>query len=130
DVYLLRPGSVTRDQIAAIAGTVITGADDPDAPRSPGQLASHYAPILPLRLNVTTSGPGEAALGFAANIPEGSAKLCNLSVSGDLTEAAANLFAMLRELDCSSFTGIAVASIPAHGLGEAINDRLARAAAR
>ncbi|MEQ1890766.1 MAG: L-threonylcarbamoyladenylate synthase, partial [Alphaproteobacteria bacterium] len=58
DVFLLRPGSVTRDQIAAIAGTVITGADDPDAPRSPGQLASHYAPNLPLRRNVTTSGPG------------------------------------------------------------------------
>ncbi len=128
--FLLRPGSVTRDQIAAIAGPVETGVDATDAPLSPGQLASHYAPNLPLRLNAMTAEPGEAALAFAGNIPAGAAKICNLSISGDLTEAAANLFAMLRELDCDSFTGIAVASIPLHGLGEAINDRLVRAATR
>ena len=128
--FLLRPGSVTRDQIAAIAGSVETAADAPDAPHAPGQLASHYAPNLPLRLNAMTAEPGEAALAFAGNIPRGAAKICNLSASGDLTEAAANLFAMLRELDCDTFTGIAVATIPAHGLGEAINDRLARAAHR
>ena len=128
--FLLRPGSVTRDQIAAIAGSVETTADAPDAPHAPGQLASHYAPNLPLRLNAMTAEPGEAALAFAGNIPRGAAKICNLSASGDLTEAAANLFAMLRELDCDTFTGIAVATIPAHGLGEAINDRLARAAHR
>lgn len=128
--FLLRPGSVTREQLAVIAGAVETGADAPDAPRSPGQLASHYAPDLPLRLDAAEARPGEAALAFASNIPAGAAKICNLSPGGDLNEAAANLFAMLRELDCSSFTGIAVASIPRHGLGEAINDRLARAAAR
>lgn len=126
--FLLRPGSVTRAQIAAIAGTVEIGADAPDAPQSPGQLASHYAPNLPLRLNVVTAGPREAALAFGDNIPVGGAKIWNLSPSGDLGEAAANLFAMLREMDCGSFTGIAVASIPMQGLGEAINDRLARAA--
>ena len=126
--FLLRPGSVTRDQIAAIAGTVETGADVPDAPHSPGQLASHYAPKLPLRLNATMAGPREAALAFGDNIPVGAAKICNLSASGDLSEAAANLFAMLREMDCDKFTGIAVAPVPMHGLGEAINDRLIRAA--
>ncbi len=125
--FLLRPGSVTRDQIAAIAGTVETGADVPDAPHSPGQLASHYAPKLPLRLNATMAGPREAALAFGDNIPVGAAKICNLSASGDLSEAAANLFAMLREMDCDKFTGIAVAPVPMHGLGEAINDRLIRA---
>lgn len=128
--FLLRPGSVTRAQIAAIAGPVETGADAPDAPRSPGQLASHYAPQLPLRLNAATAKPGEAALAFGANIPEGAAKIRNLSPGGNLNEAAANLFAMLRELDCAPFSGIAVARIPMEGLGEAINDRLARAAAR
>ncbi|MFZ5932234.1 MAG: L-threonylcarbamoyladenylate synthase [Pseudomonadota bacterium] len=125
--FLLRPGSVTRDQIAAIAGAVQTGADVPDAPHSPGQLASHYAPKLPLRLNATMAGPREAALAFGEIIPTGAAKICNLSVGGDLIEAAANLFAMMRELDCERFSGIAVAPIPMHGLGEAINDRLARA---
>ena len=128
--FLLRPGSVTRDQIAVIAGTVETNADAPDAPKSPGQLASHYAPNLPLRLNAATAQRGEAGLAFGDTIPAGAVKICNLSWRGDLTEAAANLFAMLRELDCDSFSGIAVASIPAHGLGEAINDRLVRAAHR
>jgi len=131
--FLLRPGSVTRDQIAVIAGTVETDTDTPDAPnapKSPGQLASHYAPNLPLRLNAASAQRGEAGLAFGDNIPRGAVKICNLSKRGDLTEAAANLFAMLRELDCDSFSGIAVARIPAHGLGEAINDRLARAAHR
>jgi L-threonylcarbamoyladenylate synthase len=129
-VFLLRPGSVTRDQICAIAGPLENISDAQAAPVSPGQLASHYAPDLPLRLNAMTADPHEAALGFGENIPVGAAKICNLSAGGDLTEAAANLFAMLRELDCDQFTGIAVAPIPAHGLGEAINDRLSRAACR
>lgn len=128
--FVLRPGSVTRDQIAVIAGTVETDVDAPDAPKSPGQLAAHYAPNLPLRLNAGSAQHGEAGLAFGEAIPAGAAKICNLSQRGDLTEAAANLFAMLRELDCDSFSGIAVAPIPAHGLGEAINDRLARAAHR
>ncbi len=129
-IFLLRPGGVTRDQIAAIAGLVETAVASPDAPVSPGQLASHYAPRLPLRLNAAAGLAGEAALAFGAAIPRGAAKIRNLSESGDLTEAAANLFAMLRDLDCDQFTGIAVAPIPPHGLGEAINDRLARAARR
>lgn len=129
-LFLLRPGSVTRAQIAAIAGSLETGADAPDAPHSPGQLASHYAPNLPLRLNAVTAEPGEAVLAFAGNIPAGGAKIWNLSATGDLSEAAANLFAMLREMDSGGFTGIAVARIPMQGLGEAINDRLVRAAHR
>ncbi len=96
---------------------------------SPGQLASHYAPDAPLRLEAGAVHPGEALLAFGPDVPQGAAVCRNLSASGDLTEAAANLFAMLRELDASGATGIAVMPIPGHGLGEAINDRLKRAAA-
>lgn len=127
--FLLRPGGVTRDEIAAITGSVEAGAETAGAPRSPGQLASHYAPHAPLRLNALRAMPGEAGLAFGALIPAGAADILNLSASGDLNEAAANLFAMLRRLDTAGRTGIAVAPIPAHGLGEAINDRLRRAAA-
>ena len=94
-----------------------------DAIAAPGMLASHYAPNAKLRLNATSPRPGEAYLGFAA----GPATL-NLSPGGDLREAARNLFAMLHELDASA-AAIAVAPIPHTGLGEAINDRLKRAAA-
>ncbi len=97
--------------------------------RSPGQLASHYAPTLPLRLDVTEARPGEALLAFGPDAPPGFAEMLWLSRSGDLAEAAANLFAMLRRLDRSVFSGIAVMPIPEHGLGRAINDRLRRAAA-
>ncbi|MFZ5913014.1 MAG: L-threonylcarbamoyladenylate synthase [Pseudomonadota bacterium] len=128
--FLLRPGGVTREEIAAIAGSVEAGAETAGAPRSPGQMASHYAPLAPLRLNALTARPGEAGLAFGALIPEGAADILNLSASGDLGEAAANLFAMLRRLDQPGCTGIAVAPIPTHGLGEAINDRLRRAAHR
>ena len=128
--FLLRPGGVTREEIAAIAGSVEAGAETAGAPRSPGQMASHYAPLAPLRLNALTARPGEAGLAFGALIPEGAADILNLSASGDLGEAAANLFAMLRRLDRPFCAGIAVAPIPAHGLGEAINDRLRRAAHR
>lgn len=129
-VYILRHGSVTRDQIAALAPVMENAADVSDAPASPGQLASHYAPALPLRLNALSAQPNEAVLAFGGNIPKGGAMIRNLSISGDLIEAAANLFAMLREADCAPFTGIAVAAIPMTGLGEAINDRLQRAAHR
>lgn len=128
-VMLLRPGSITREQITAIAGPLYVAADD-GVLVSPGQMHSHYAPRLPVRLNALTAHPGEAALAFADKIPLGAACVRNLSVSGDLIEAAANLFAMLRELDRPEFTAIAVVPIPMCGLGEAINDRLQRAANR
>jgi L-threonylcarbamoyladenylate synthase len=92
-------------------------------------LESHYAPRAGLRLNAPAPDPGEAFLAFGPGAPEGAAAMCNLSPAGDLAEAAANFFAMLRELDSSGARSIAVMPIPAHGLGEAINDRLVRAAA-
>jgi L-threonylcarbamoyladenylate synthase len=118
---LLRPGAIAREEIEGVAGKL----EEPDETiRSPGQLQSHYAPRARLRLNATSPRPGETMLGFG-DIPD--AKL-NLSLNGDLKEAAANLFAMLRELDKTAMA-IAVSPIPAAGLGEAINDRLTRAAA-
>lgn len=122
---LLRPGGVTVEALRDLLGTVELPAADPARPTAPGQLSSHYAPSLPVRLNATTAEPGEALLGFG---PVAGATL-NLSAGGDLAEAAANLFAMLRGLDRPGFTGIAVTPIPEHGLGLAINDRLRRAAA-
>ena len=98
-------------------------------PRSPGQLASHYAPRLPLRLDAREVGPGEALLAFGPDPPPGGVAVRNLSPAGDPAEAARNLFAMLRELDASGAAGIAVMPIPAEGLGEAVRDRLRRAAA-
>jgi L-threonylcarbamoyladenylate synthase len=92
-------------------------------------LASHYAPQTPLRLNATTVNAGEALLAFGAAVPKGATKALNLSASGDLVEAAANLFSHLRALDASGARGIAVMPVPNEDLGEAINDRLARAAA-
>jgi L-threonylcarbamoyladenylate synthase len=127
---LLRPGGVTFEELSAVLGPIATPEADPAAPRSPGQLASHYAPRLPLRLDVTEAQPGEALLVFGPAAPPGFAEVMNLSSSSDLTEAAANLFAMLRRLDRPDFTGIAVMAIPERGLGRAINDRLRRAAVR
>jgi L-threonylcarbamoyladenylate synthase len=118
---LLRPGAIAREAIEEITGPL----QAPDAAiRSPGQLESHYAPRAALRLNAQTINGGEVLLGFG---PSREAKL-NLSPTGDLKEAASNLFAMLHELD-SQASRIAVAPIPETGLGEAINDRLRRAAA-
>lgn len=122
---LLRPGGIAREDIEALIGPVRTAEETPDAPRSPGQLLSHYAPDRPVRLNAREAAPGEALLGFG---PAPGATL-NLSPSGDTVEAAANLFAMLHALDDPRYTGIAVMPIPADGLGAAINDRLRRAAA-
>jgi L-threonylcarbamoyladenylate synthase len=124
---LLRPGGVTLEELSALLGPITTSAAG--LPRSPGMQASHYAPSLPLRLGATDARPGEALLAFGPDTPSGFAEILCLSRSGDLTEAAANLFAMLRRLDQPTFTGIAVMPIPEHGLGRAINDRLARAAA-
>ena len=126
---LLRPGGVTLEALEARIGAIATAVADPTRPRSPGQLASHYAPRLPLRMNATTAVPGEALLAFGPQAPPGFAEVLNLSPRNDLSEAAANLFAMLRRLDRPDFAGIAVMPIPEHGLGRAINDRLRRASA-
>ena len=124
---VLRPGGITREALAlALCQPVALPDSDDSAPRSPGQLASHYAPSLPVRLNAHAVRPGEALLAFGPGHP---AATLNLSPSGDLEEAAANLFAMLRGLDEPCHSGIAVTPIPMRGLGIAINDRLTRAAA-
>ncbi|MBT8456294.1 MAG: threonylcarbamoyl-AMP synthase [Alphaproteobacteria bacterium] len=122
---LLRPGGLPVEPIEACLGTKLAiGPGAGGTVTAPGQLASHYAPTAALRLDVTKAKPGEVLLGFGP--VDGT---LNLSPSGDLTQAAANLFSMLRELDGSGADVIAVAPIPHTGLGLAINDRLARAAA-
>ncbi len=128
---LLRPGGVAIEDIEAVIGRVARlSSRSASAPPSPGLMASHYAPELPLRLGATAASADEALLGFGPEPPRGAALSRNLSPRGDLHEAAANLFAMLRELDRPELTAIAVAPIPEHGLGLAINDRLRRAAGR
>jgi L-threonylcarbamoyladenylate synthase len=92
-------------------------------------MTSHYAPRARLRLGVRDVRPGEALLAFGPNVPNSANPICNLSPRADLKEAAANLFAMLRQLDKSGAATIAVMRVPDEGLGEAINDRLRRAAA-
>jgi L-threonylcarbamoyladenylate synthase len=129
---LLRPGGVAAGEIEARLGRPLErpGAGTPVA--APGMLASHYAPRAALRLNAKSVEQGEALVAFGPDLPQGSegaVAVRNLSKSGDLAEAAANLFAHLAELDSSGAARIAVVPIPGHGLGEAINDRLARAAA-
>ena len=119
---LLRPGSVTRAEIEAVAGPLDAG--EGEGHRSPGRTALHYAPDAPVRLNAVEAAEGEILLGFGAVGPG----RWSLSPSGDLREAAANLFRMLREADREKPRAIAVAPIPPEGLGEAVNDRLKRAA--
>ena len=121
---LLRPGAVTRAQIEALVGPLAEA--EADAARSPGRLARHYAPNAPLRLDAAAPRPGEAYLAFGP-APSGEF-VFNLSPTSDLREAAARLFSSLRAADALSPTAIAVAPIPEDGLGEAINDRLRRAA--
>lgn len=128
---LLRSGGVARDAIEAAIGRPLAAPAEASAPVAPGMLRSHYAPAAHVRLNAETVRPGEALLAFGEPLPAGAeqaAATINLSRSGDLGEAAARLFSALRELDGTAAT-IAVAPIPDHGLGEAINDRLTRAAA-
>jgi L-threonylcarbamoyladenylate synthase len=128
-VALLRPGAVTADQIEAILGVrVLRTFAGGAAPMSPGQLESHYAPRAAVRLDAVDVAPGEALLAFGGLTPAATGPAINLSVRGDLIEAAANLFASLRALDRPEVSAIAVMPIPEHGLGEAINDRLRRAA--
>jgi len=124
---LLRPGGVTVEQLTEFLGTIAAPAGG--LPKSPGMLPSHYAPSLPLRLEAVEARPDEALLAFGPDALPGFAEVLWLSRSGDLAEAAANLFAMLRRLDRPTFAGIAVMPIPERGLGRAINDRLRRAAA-
>jgi L-threonylcarbamoyladenylate synthase len=127
---LLRPGGIALEALQAAIGKIATDEVDVEElhPASPGRLLSHYAPDRPVRMNAERPRTGEAYLGFGAN-NGGSSVTLNLSEKADLAEAAANLFAMLRTLDRPEFTAIAVAPIPHHGLGRAINDRLRRAAA-
>lgn len=126
---ILRPGAVTAEQIGELLQENVAteaGGEDAAAPRSPGRLLSHYAPALPVRLDAAAAGPDEALLGFGPTAPQSA---LNLSPTGNLEEAAANLFAMLRRLDDPKYRGIAVMKVPETGLGRAINDRLRRAAA-
>lgn len=138
---IVRPGAITASDLSPVLGCdVVYDSGDPDRPSSPGQLLRHYAPSIPLRLGAVDVCPGEALLGFgsvrfmglrggagaAADLPEDRRR--NLSETGDLHEAAANLFAMLRVLDRPEHAGIAVMTVPDTGLGIAINDRLRRAA--
>jgi L-threonylcarbamoyladenylate synthase len=129
---LLRPGGLPREEIERVLGHPLADAPSSEAlggtPAAPGMLASHYAPKALLRLNATEARPGEALLAFGHidNAPNGT---LNLSPRGDLVEAAANLFSHLRALDRGGAKVIAVMPVPDDGLGEAINDRLGRAAA-
>lgn len=121
---LLRPGAIERADIEALVGPLAEHASDEI--NAPGQLSSHYAPSAALRLGASAQRDGEVLLGFGPDAP---ADVPTLSASGDTVEAAANLYRMLRELDRSGASTIAVMPIPDAGLGEAINDRLRRAAA-
>lgn len=126
---LLRPGLITREALEAVVGPVFDPPKDSPV-AAPGMLASHYAPHAPVRLNARSSkDPEEVLLTFGDAPAEGFATVRQLSARGDLVEAAANLFRLLHELDALSPGGIAVSPIPGTGLGAAINDRLARAAA-
>lgn len=129
---LLRPGAITHAELESALGrsvrrAAVSANSGSAGLSSPGLLARHYAPNRPMRLNAKGRRSGEAMLAFGPSAPAG-ADVLNLSPTGDLAEAAANLFRMLRALDQPSYSAIAVMPIPERGLGEAINDRLARAA--
>jgi L-threonylcarbamoyladenylate synthase len=133
---LLRPGGLPRERIEAVLGErlarpPVDAESDSGQPLAPGMLASHYAPRAPVRLNADHVAPGEALLAFGPRaLPgiEAAAAIINLSCRGDVAEAAANLFGYLRALDAKTPRAIAVMPVPEEGLGEAINDRLRRAA--
>jgi L-threonylcarbamoyladenylate synthase len=133
---LLRPGGVPRGEVERVlCRKLLQPAEDADTetsqPLAPGMLASHYAPRTPLRLDAGQVRSGEALLAFgSASMPgvDAATTVMNLSAQGDLNEAAANLFGYLRALDTRGARAIAVMPVPHHGLGEAINDRLRRAA--
>ncbi len=134
---MLRPGGLPREAIERalgrrLADAAAESADSGEAPLAPGMLASHYAPRTRLRLDARRVEAGEALLAFGTALPDGAAgavKILNLSARGDVLEAAANLFSHLRALDAVGAAAIAAMPVPRDGLGEAINDRLKRAAA-
>ncbi|MFL5052449.1 MAG: L-threonylcarbamoyladenylate synthase [Xanthobacteraceae bacterium] len=135
---LLRPGAIPRATIEQMLGEALAEQSeapalaDGEAPQAPGQLASHYAPKTRLRLDADIVRPGEALLAFGPLLPPGAEQAVhalNLSLRADLVEAAANLFSHLRALDAAGASTIVVMPVPSTGLGEAINDRLTRAAA-
>lgn len=131
-VRLLRPGGISAEAIETVTGQPVERADQRAAIEAPGMLASHYAPRAKVRLDAVRILPGEAMLAFGGRRGcgyENARTVLNLSPTGDLAEAASNLFAFLNELDKSGAATIAVEPIPMRGLGEAINDRLMRAAA-
>ena len=138
EAVLLRPGGLPRGDIERVLGRELAqppGDADSDSgrPLAPGMLASHYAPRTLVRLDARNVEPGEALLAFgpvAVSGVDAATSVMNLSARGDLDEAAANLFGYLRALDVHGAHTIAVMPVPHHGLGEAINDRLRRAAAR
>jgi L-threonylcarbamoyladenylate synthase len=123
DPMLLRPGGVATEEIEAALGLPLVQRNAADPLTAPGQMLSHYAPEAPVRLNASSRSGDEVMLGFGAMDCD-----LNLSPTGDVTEAAANLFEFLHRLDGRG-RPIAIAPIPQHGLGLAINDRLRRAAA-
>lgn len=129
-VTLLREGGVSKEALSAHLGYSLSSAHSGRKIESPGQLLVHYAPTLPVRLNALEVNAGDALLRFGNYPPTGASPVAvkNLSASGDLDEAAHNLFAMLSQLDKSGANAIAVQPIPQHGVGAAINDRLNRAA--
>ncbi len=127
---LLRPGGVSRADLEKVLGAALSDAGEAsDRPRAPGLLASHYAPRASLRLDAEVLQEGETGLDFGGRFAGGAAHSLDLSPQRDLAQAAANLFSFLRALDEEGAKKIAVAPIPAVDLGEAINDRLRRAAA-
>ncbi len=134
---LLRPGGLPREEIERVLGkALVQPPPEPEAdsgqPLAPGMLASHYAPRTRVRLDADRLEPGEVLLAFGPDRVPGThaSSTMNLSERGDLAEAAANLFGYLRTLDARGACAIAVMPVPDHGLGEAINDRLRRAAVR
>jgi L-threonylcarbamoyladenylate synthase len=130
-IRLLRPGAIAREAIESALGSPIElGGGSRLKPNAPGQLTSHYAPNAELRLAAADVRADEAALDFAGLLKDSAARArLDLSPRGDLVEAASHLFSYLRALDAGGAARIAVAPIPTHGLGAAINDRLRRAAA-
>lgn len=129
DVYLLRPGGIATDDIESVIGKPLIRIGENTKIEAPGMLKSHYAPNAKMRLNANSVSPDEVLITFGEAHIEGSKAVFNLSHSGDLKEAAHNLFDMLIMADKVGADMIAVAPIPNVGLGEAINDRLKRAAA-
>ncbi len=128
--HILRHGAIAREKIEEelkLKLTDLTAVADNQAHHSPGQMLKHYAPDIPIRLNALHIKPGEALIAFGSNVPAGAEKTVNLSPSGDLAEAAANLFKTMHLLNSNKYEGIAVMPIPEYGLGIAINDRLRRA---